>query len=825
VISRSRSGATSSPDVFETSISSLTKLGDAVGGSQATPLLPAFEENVDSPRSSRTTKRSSRSPARFSSSSSLFQGSQESSRPSSRQMNRVEDVVDHVFRISTPTKSLSNVTTASSRHSTPVPQQAHPQTPPLGGDADRLLSETLAERRGRNGDSQRRRPEYLKRISSQKKNTGVAVVEAEPLDSHPPEGHHPLSLGIAFSPVKGRRIQLVRPSSPSTASQASPRSPHFPPTSSMSNLTLQWLQSSPLTPPNEKPRLVDEAEKESRKRRRLAAFLDDKSPRLSPLKPVEVTGMGRIAVHPDDITEVFVSPVKKFTKKKGSRRAAPVPAPVRKTTIFGLEVREDPLHPLRSSPLPSNRNEVKVEVPEWPETAFPWSSDLHPADDLKVEARKQRLRHLEEFLDRETDEDSDELGGEARGPVHLRVHRSPSTPPQLGNGKSILTEPESSLLVRSISSFSDPGDARTAFFAKHRVRVIASRISREQSPENGNGSEEDDGAINCTCGQDNMGTPMVRCDSCNTWSHQECVGIVDESQLEGEWFCYNCEQRMVPDASREPAFTLTSESPPPRAIPSVKFYEPPPASPLVAPSASRAPDPVPSTPKRASAHNGVSTPFSLAKSATWDLGNVVGSTNLRTPRTPLTQRPMDMRMYSTPKFFSEYDSGGPLQDAFDPTSTPSRGIQFGTPFRDLGSSGSGTPWVNQYGQPPTTPTNRSRNNHAQNDSFDEGRSSSASSIALHLNDTPTRFNDPRSRLDLQSPLSTPYTSSPSLGSFESLDLHSAKREYTSISSIRSDPNDASHGLATLRGKAKDGTSVPPNESAVRTGSGSDEDRY
>jgi len=195
---------------------------------------------------------------------------------------------------------------------------------------------------------------------------------------------------------------------------------------------------------------------------------------------------------------------------------------------------------------------------------------------------------------------------------------------------------------------------------------------------------------------------------------------------------------------------------------------------------------------------------------------------------------MDMRMYSTPKFFSEYDSGGPLQDAFDPTSTPSRGIQFGTPFRDLGSSGSGMPWVNQYGQPPTTPTNRSRNNHTQNNSFDEGRSSSATddsprpstsrSIALHLNDTPTRSNDSRSRLDLQSPLSTPYTSSPSLGSFESLDLHSVKREYTSLSSIRSDPNDASHGLATLKAKAKDGTSVPPNESAVRTGSGSDEDQ-
>ena len=835
MVNRSRSD----PDLFETPTSSSNKLGNSASSTQATPLLPAFEENVDSPRSSRSTRRSSPSPVRFSSSApSLLHSSQGFSRPSSRQTSRVEDVVDHVFRVNTPTKNLSNATTVSSRHSTPMRQQAHPQTPPPAGVVSRLRSETLAERRVRSSDSARRRPEYLKRVSSQKKNAGVAVVEAEPPDPHPSEGQQGLSLGIAFSPVKGRRIQLVRPSSPSTASQASPRSPHFPQTSSMSNLTLQWLQSSPLTPLNERPKHLDEEEKESRKRRRLAAFLHDKSPRMSPLKPVEVTGMGRVAIHPDDITEVFVSPAKKSAKKKGSRRAAPTPAPVKRTTIFGLEVREDPLHPLRSSPLPSKSDDKDMaETPEWPERTFPWSSSVPQAVDLKAVAMNQRLRHLEEFFDRATDdEDSDELEGETRSPVDLRADRSPSTPPHLGNGKSILTEPEPSLLVRSISTFSDPGDARTAFFAKHRVRTIATRVVREQSPDNGNASEEedDDGAINCVCGRDNVETPMVRCDSCNNWSHQECVGIVDESQLEGEWFCYNCEQRMISDANREPTFTLTSESPRPRAIASVKFYEPPPASPLIPPPP-RAHDPVPTTPKGASASNGLSTPFSRTKPAAWDLGNVVGPSSLRTPRTPLTQRPMDMRMYSTPKFFSEYDPGSPLQDAFDPTSTPSRGIQFGTPFRDLGASGSRGPWSNQFGQPPTTPTNRSHGNRTRSTPPNEGGSGSATddspgtstsrSMAFFLNDTPTRSNDSRSRHDLQSPLSTPYTSSPSLGSFEGLDLHSSERKYTSISSMRSDPSDASPALATFKGKAKAVASVVPNESAVRTGSGSDEDRY
>ena len=92
-------------------------------------------------------------------------------------------------------------------------------------------------------------------------------------------------------------VRRHQPTSP-VESGGSPQSPNHPTNMALSNLTLQWLQSSPLMPVPEKPQHADPKEKELKKQRYLAASIHSHSPHISSLKPVEVVGIGRVAVYP-----------------------------------------------------------------------------------------------------------------------------------------------------------------------------------------------------------------------------------------------------------------------------------------------------------------------------------------------------------------------------------------------------------------------------------------------------------------------------------------------------------------------------------------------
>jgi hypothetical protein len=558
-----------------------------------------------------------------------------------------------------------------------------------------------------------------------------------PADSHAPS--------ISVSPVKGRRIQLVRPTSPGSASGSAPSSPRTaaPPPASISNITLQWLQSSPSNPQRVRSAETAQelAERELRKRKRLEAFLDNvgssgaaKHKHKSPLKPVEVKGMGRLALHPDDLTVQYITPSKRATKKKGGRKAAAAATtPKKKITAFGLEVREDPLRARRSPPLDNEETKSDSEGsdgegPDWLDHISPWSESKGRLNEPTA-AEKLRLKQLEQFFDRLTD-DEDSADDYDTVIATTPIEVVPPVHPALSGGKlSSLQQLSNPSLARSISGTSDSGDARTALFARRGTRPVAPRASSSniegppttttntraeddaqdfESQAAANGSveresqeEDDEGIINCICGKNHADAPMVRCDSCHTWSHLDCLGIDDESQLGAEWFCFNCEQRSMAEQadggdSREPTFTLTAESPRPRVIGAVKFYDPPPMtnSPLFPANTSdiRNATKIPVTPIASTlSHSRLRTPG-------WDSSNVYGASHV-TPRTPLAQRPFDMRIYSTPKIFGERDAP---TEAFDPTSTPSRGIQLGTPFQN--SASSDRTWT--YGHPPTTPIHR-----------------------------------------------------------------------------------------------------------------------
>lgn len=481
------------------------------------------------------------------------------------------------------------------------------------------------------------------------------------------------------------------------------------------------------------------AERESRKRKRLEAFLDNvttsgavKHKHKSPLKPVEVKGMGRLALHPDDLTVQYITPSKRATKKKGGRKAAAtVTTPKKKVTAFGLEVREDPLRARLPQPLDdeakSDSAESAGEGPDWLDHMYPWSESKRRVNEPTT-AEKLRLKQLEQFFDRLTDDEDSADDYDTVIPTTPDDEVvSPVRPALSGGRPSSLQQLSSPSLARSISGTSDPGDARTALFARRGARPVDRRAgssniegpttaamntraepedtqdSKSQAEANGSvekGSYEDDdeGIINCLCGKNHADAPMVRCDSCHTWSHLDCLGIDDESQLGAEWFCFNCEQRSMAEHAnggdpREPTFTLTAETPRPRFIGAVKFYDPPPLtnSPLFPANTSdvRNATKVPVTPvASAASHSKLRTPR-------WDPSNVY-SASLVAPRTPLAQRPF---VYSTPNLFNEPDQP---TEVFDPTSTPSRGIQLGTPFQD--SASSDRTWT--YGHPPTTPIHR-----------------------------------------------------------------------------------------------------------------------
>ena len=707
IITSSRAGSTPSRGLSGTpgpsSRSSTGVLSSPININERTKLLPAFGDEI-----------AERSHALH---GSPPRGSV--SKPGPSRVIRAEDVVDDVFRI--------NKFNQSSRPNSATDFTRKRRHPPLGnvGLTPTPSSEPRPERKSFDFDRD---------VATERRQRGTP-------DPRPANNPDRIAPGISVSPVKGRRIQLVRPASPGSAAGSAPSSPRGSAATpaSISNITFQWLQSSPTNPRHVRAAETEQelAERETRKRKRLEAFLDNagsssgaKHKHKSPLKPVEVKGMGRLALHPDDLLVEYITPSKRTTRKRGSRKAAAAAAtPKKKITAFGLEVREDPLKTGRPPPLDDEETKSDTEdsvEPDWLDHVYPWSESKRRAKEPSG-AEKLRLKQLEQFFDRLTDDEdsADDFDTVVTGTPTSEV--APPLRPSLSGGKlGSVPQLSTPSLGRSISGASDSGDARTVLFARHGARPAAPRpdpskaegLTTEttnahaanedaQDPENQaavgdsvetESQEDDDGAITCVCGKTHTDTPMVRCDSCHTWSHLDCLGINDESQLGAEWFCFNCEQRSmaeqgIGDDTREPTFTLTAETPRPRLIGAVKFYDPPPLtnSPLFPANTSdiRSAAKVPVTPTAGTvSHSRLRTPG-------WDPS---GGSHI-TPRTPLIQRPFDIRALSTPKLFTE--RGAPAE-AFDPTSTPSRGIQLGTPFQD--STSSDRAWT--YGRPPITPIHR-----------------------------------------------------------------------------------------------------------------------
>ena len=196
-------------------------------------------------------------------------------------------------------------------------------------------------------------------------------------------------------------------------------------------------------------------EKASKKRKRMAAFLDadlsdltgatgphrqiSRHPpssiiptghhpnlaRPSPLKPAIVDGLGRMAINPNDLEQATV--VSPFAVENRSKL---------KQTLFGLSVQQDQsltsglasggagyndlLKHVNSKTLPtpaqlSNPEHALVQAlaekgPRWPDAQYPWSLSRAEQTKMKEHSKRKRMEVVEHFFDRDTDDESDDRG-------------------------------------------------------------------------------------------------------------------------------------------------------------------------------------------------------------------------------------------------------------------------------------------------------------------------------------------------------------------------------------------------------------------------------
>ncbi|KAF7797819.1 hypothetical protein EIP86_009025 [Pleurotus ostreatoroseus] len=489
-----------------------------------------------------------------------------------------------------------------------------------------------ADQAARLEEAEARRPDYFKR--TKRPNSTPSPHANMPGNQ---ENAYP-GLGVIDSPVKGRRLALFQETSEESFEQSLlaggyPLYGHAPayaePTTPTRNGKL------PLANADDQCAGRLPTEKDLTKQRRLAAFRDHNT-NESPTKliPVTLEGIGRVLL--DHLPTDSVKPSNVPQSKKGARKR-------KGSTLEGPAKK--------SSGSPSKRftelSQVeKLVKPNWPDQSFPWSLQSEQRVEYIKMEEEERLRCIERYLDRESDEDEDSEDQSLGLP---RVDDDVS-PVRRGRGKMvpIRSNRGSSGNERAIPS--DPADARAALLSKRSVRALAFRRRKDTL---------------CICQGEDGGGEQVQCDECHKWYHLECIGIRDISELgkeEDPWYCDQClgVTRTVPSS---PIFAPTDDRLPVNSRRDSIFFplnvqESPPA--LEWNTALRFPR----------------TPQGKDQTRTFSTRSSMGDSSQFGPETP-SNTGHSVRVYNTP---------GPtpflatLDEPYDPTSTPSRGMKFSGPF-------------------------------------------------------------------------------------------------------------------------------------------------
>ncbi len=403
----------------------------------------------------------------------------------------------------------------------------------------------------------------------------------------------------------------------------------------------QWLLSSlprlrapadDSAVPEDAPQQVP-SDREIKKRKRLAAFQDHNVSTSSRLFPVEIEGRGRVIL--DKLPEEIVPQSEHPTKKRANRRkkGAIVDNPGKKKQV------ETPVV------------ETALVKPNWLDEVFPWSLRYQERMELGKREEEEKLKWIERYLERDSDDEDDE--DQSLGlPPDFDEEEEPQF--RRGRGKMVPLpiNPDEQKRIRAkratVKFPCDPADARAALLSKRSVRALAFRRRQEEE-------------VVCVCNGKDDGRELVQCDQCETWFHLQCIGIEKISDLgreEDPWYCMDC--LGITPRSSSPTFVPTDDRPPVNGRKDPLFFqgsvqESPPAMPW---SATR----IPKTPVRGKDQTQV-----FSSRSSW------GESSELEPQTP-SSAARSTRIYNAPSFVD------PLDEPFDPTSTPSRGIKFSGPF-------------------------------------------------------------------------------------------------------------------------------------------------
>ncbi|EIW79072.1 hypothetical protein CONPUDRAFT_166903 [Coniophora puteana RWD-64-598 SS2] len=482
------------------------------------------------------------------------------------------------------------------------------QAPEHGGEIGRVRAQMVEGHGGRSRDGQPRRPDSLKRTA---RSPSLHGEDRQYKNS-------PSQVGTMESPARGRRLLLFQETSDESFEEslmAGGYGPYRSDPSRPSELAEPAVIESgrdraPLTPA------------ESRKRQRLAAFASPPShahasTSRSALQAIQLEGIGRVLVTPtlSEAAQQADQPPpkrKRHRRKKGSQ-----------------DIDED-----------AGVADGAGDVPNWPDAEFPWRLQGEVRDGLTNAEREERMRYIEMFFDRASDESDDEepeetdeewrrrmgRGGEDGDGLevdgkeqqmdtdegvldddalqpHSRSqsqHQQLARPPRMGLGKMypLAVHTAHRNFTRRTRNVvpSDPADARTALMSKRAVRALTVRHARRRTalpplsslapdfhfpplsaashhsysrrPDGADRRRGEDDERLCVCRGVDDGRELVQCDRCLTWYHLECLGIgsIDElGREEDPWFCPSCETASIasanPTASRAHARARAQASP------------------------------------------------------------------------------------------------------------------------------------------------------------------------------------------------------------------------------------------------------------------------
>ncbi|KAI0297505.1 hypothetical protein B0F90DRAFT_1819250 [Multifurca ochricompacta] len=513
--------------------------------------------------------------------------------------------------LSSPFMQKASSATPPRRPTSPSPAR------PSGAEIDRIQADDASTCAVQQRWAEAQRPDYMRRITRSDEHKSADMP----------------GLGIAETPVKGRRIELWG----------------FQETSEESFEERLMAGGSVSTAAQEVAPLSDPIdEREARKRRRLEAFRRVHTRVQTSLHPVEVEGKGRVLLDAsaEEVSELLDE---LQSSTAGKRRGA------KKRRRGGPGSRGGKTRAVREETRPPRIRECAPLA--WPDEEFPWNIRTHERRELEAAEEADRMQWIGRFLD----EDSD-----AESSGSLQDDDLPGSPPtQQGRGKMGLLPSRKGPKSQKIFVPSDPADARAALLSKQSVRALAARRKLDVKPSADGDGEE----ILCICRGKDDGRELVQCDDCRTWYHLECLGIkgiADLGREEDPWYCHNCVTLMNELSTSEPTFVPAEEEIPLRRRRDPLFFEALQESPPGNDWRIPLHGPGPTTPK--------------ANTARVAVAEVSTRSSLGSRNGPYTPRNSSVtaehvRVYTTPdtdeRIFQDDVS------PFDPTSTPSRGVRVG----------------------------------------------------------------------------------------------------------------------------------------------------